>query len=999
MYGNVENLKKEEENMERKLKDLLLNLFRFDVEDLDFGIYKIMNFKREEIRNFIENDLINAVEEEFKELYKQDAKDLEKELKDLRREVVENLGEGVFDEDGNINPMFENVPIVKKYKEKQKALKNVENVTADKREIFSRIYEFFDRYYQDGDLIPIRRYTKSNDYIVPYNGEEVMLYWANKDQYYVKTTEYFQKYTFRAGAYEINFKLREAHIDKNNVKGKDKYFILSAEDFMEVKGKSVNIYFEFRELTNEEYQRFGFGDRTNKTTVKTTLQEDAVKRINEWLQENNHPDIKKQLNKKFVKKSGEESDRTVLEARIAQYVAKNTKDYFIHKNLKKFFLTELDFYIKNEMLNMESIESMDENELRKLMRRVKVFRNLSQKIIEFLAEIEDFEKMLWEKKKFVLKTEYVITLDKIKEFAGEEFLEGIIDDILNNEKQIEEWKELFGVEVSRKEDLIEKRTLEGNVWKKLPIDTKYFDEEFKWNLLVALSKNNYLDDILDGVLIKSENWQALNLLLNKYYEKVQTIYIDPPFKTGKDFIYKDNYQTSSWLTLLIDRIKLAREFMRETGSFFIHLDWNANYLGRYLVNSMFPVINEIIWNTNATKDDESGLFSYKSFGEKYVRQHDTIFQCSYINDYKFIKLWKPNRNTTKLPIGWLDLISYTKEGTKRGQRLEDFEFFVEKYNDKGNLVLQKLEVKEKVYPIGDIWNDIYHFTQSELRTTENVSFNTQKPENLLRRILQSTTEKGDLVMDFFAGSGTTLVVSHKLRRKWIGIELEEYFSEFYHDNSEKKLGLLGRLKIVLYGDKEFNILGKRRRSHLSNDINWSGSGFFKYHTLEQYEDTLNNIVFANEEGRQAKLAEFEDYIFHMLEYGTRGSMSRLNIDKFQKPFSYKLRILENGMEKDENVDLAETFNYLLGLHVKKYFVERFEDRKYVWVVGTKSDGSLTVIVWRNTENLDLEKDKNHIEEKMNEIADTEPDYIYVNGDSYVENAIPIETEFMKLLGA
>jgi len=136
------------------------------------------------------------------------------------------------------------------------------------------------------------------------------------------------------------------------------------------------------------------------------------------------------------------------------------------------------------------------DKLRLYLIGVRAFRNIALKIIEFLAQIENFQKKIWEKKKFVIDTHYVITLDKIKEYAGEEFLESILDEILSNEKQLEEWRELFGIEVKSKNDLILDNNLHGKDWKKLPIDTKYFDEEFKWKLLVALTKENDLDEIL-----------------------------------------------------------------------------------------------------------------------------------------------------------------------------------------------------------------------------------------------------------------------------------------------------------------------------------------------------------------------------------------------------------------------------------------------------------------------------------------------------------------------
>jgi len=91
---------------------------------------------------------------------------------------------------------------------------------------------------------------------------------------------------------------------------------------------------------------------------------------------------------------------------------------------------------------------------------------------------------------------------------------------------------------------------------------------------------------LDGWLIKSENYQALNTILPKFKEKVQTIYIDPPFNTGKDFLYKDKFQDSTWLSLMDDRLYFVNALLKINGTFYLHLDENANYLGKMLLRDM-----------------------------------------------------------------------------------------------------------------------------------------------------------------------------------------------------------------------------------------------------------------------------------------------------------------------------------------------------------------------------------------------------------------------------
>lgn len=229
-------------------------------------------------------------------------------------------------------------------------------------------------------------------------------------------------------------------------------------------------------------------------------------------------------------------------------------------------------------------------------------REIGENIIDFLSQIEDFQKRLWEKKKFVLKTEYVITTDRIflpcHSERSEEYLKYFSDEIFKNKDQKKEWEEL-GFEIPKAKQDLKERTL--------PIDTKYFSQEFKEKLLEKLTEGSHndeaipLDDQLDGILIKSENWQALNLLLGKYKENVKCIYIDPPYNTGNDeFLYRDRYQHSSWLTMMENRLKLARELMSNDGVIFINIDDNERYhlekLAFYLFgenNLIGPIIVQV----------------------------------------------------------------------------------------------------------------------------------------------------------------------------------------------------------------------------------------------------------------------------------------------------------------------------------------------------------------------------------------------------------------------
>jgi len=353
---------------------------------------------------------------------------------------------------------------------------------------------------------------------------------------------------------------------------------------------------------------------------------------------------------------------------------------------------------------------------------------------------------------------------------------------------LKEWEELGFGEINKKEDLMAKKDLFSTKYKKLPVDTKCFNQDFKERLLEKLTEKENLDDLIDGVLIKSENWQALNLLLEKYKDKIQCIYIDPPFnKADSDqFLYKANYKDSCWLTLLENRLRIAKDILNKRGSIFVNSDDQCNSFVKLLLDIIFGNFqNEIIWSY---EKPGAGL-------NKFKNNHSNIYFYTKTGDFIFNTLFVPRKGETEL--------------TKREGRFA-------------------VDYEGKISP--DWWNDIPSFatamTASE-RTNKmlGVSFPTQQPEKLLKRIIHVSSNNLGIILDYFLGSGTTIAVAHKFGRKWIGTEMGD----------QLETHILPRMKKVLAGD----------RSGISKDkdVNWQGGGFFKYHYLEQYEDTLHNIEF------------------------------------------------------------------------------------------------------------------------------------------------------------
>ena len=216
------------------LKIHLCEMFQMDRGDLDFGIYRIMNMKRTEIEDFLDNRLqpeVSAILESYKSA---DDDEVQKELDD----TIKNL------KDAGVEP--DTAPKVKELRQKLASSIDVDKIES---EIYSDLYNFFKRYYSEGDFMSLRRY-KEGVYALPYEGEEVKLHWANHDQYYIKTSEDLKHYVFKVdGGKRVRFEIAAANTEKNNNKATDdkqRRFMLVEEDAVSVDGNLLTIRFEFR---------------------------------------------------------------------------------------------------------------------------------------------------------------------------------------------------------------------------------------------------------------------------------------------------------------------------------------------------------------------------------------------------------------------------------------------------------------------------------------------------------------------------------------------------------------------------------------------------------------------------------------------------------------------------------------------------------------------------------------------------------------------------------
>lgn len=1007
-----------------ELKDKLREIFQLDRTDLDFGLYRIMNLKSDEVASFIDNDLLPQVKDGIKSFISGDNVAIKNDLLKAE-EQARQLG---------VDP--DTSPKVQELKEK---LSNAFDAEKIENEIYSDLFNFFKRYYSDGDFLSLRRY-KEGVYALPYEGEEVKLYWANADQYYIKSGETFTNYTFktRTGK-KIRFEVIKANTEQNNNKdSKNRRFRLVDEITGEVpvdendEDAGTKIIPPVRFEDGEFIISFSY-----LPTKDGTKQEALNKEIYNGLLVN--PELISIVNELSALTGTEKNKIPVLLKHLNNFTAKNTFDYFIHKDLGKFLNRELDFYIKNEIMHIDDIEDENAAKVEQYLGKVKVLRRVAKKIIAFLASLEDFQKKIWLKKKFVLETNYCITLDRVPE--------DLYPEIIKNDAQRKEWVKLFAINeidgiatdllnanVAYSEPLTES-FLKANPY--LVLDTAFFDAEFKYKLLGSIDN---FDEQCDGLLVNSDNYHYLSLTQEKQKEDIKYIYIDPPYNTGNDgFLYKDSYQHSSWLTMIENRIAMAYNMLSEDGILCISIDDNEVNNIHNLLNNIFLPDNFIALLPRVTK--KAG----KEHSDNISKNHDFLLlfaknksnlklrgQDIDNNDYKFEDEFVLERGRYKLnqtldydslwynttmdfPIEVNGETFYPggsfSEHQKRHNGIHnpkdwvwrwskaafDFGykngFVVIKEGKERKRIYTKTYAKAKIIKTKDVYSIAYfdrEMHQSSIEFIDNKYsndnakkeiahyfpaniFDFPKPTSLVKKIGELLDDNSIQVMDFFAGSGTTGHAVINLNRedggnrKYILVEMGSYFDKITKPRIEK----------VIYSEdwKNGKPVSRKGSSHC-----------FKYIRLESYEDALDNLKFERTKRQDDLLQQpqnasvKEEYMLrYMLDLETKGSL--LNIQKFATPFDYEMTITRDGETKTVKADLVETFNYLIGLNVK--FIQNI--RGILSVEGVTRDGEKTLVLWRNTNEMNSEKLDEWFKNQHYSTQDMEFDTIYVNGDNNLEN--------------
>ena len=844
-----------------------------------------------------------------------------------------------------------------------------------------------------------------------------MLHWANKDQYYTKSGENFSNYAFTLeNGKKVQFRLVEADTAKDNRKDNDQTRVFALiepkiktetdangdeiqTDILpfDIKGDLLTLRFEYKAVNKKEKQS------------------DYITQVVEKIQNFAISDDFQEIF--TLKPTDTNKTRTLLEKYLTDYTAKNTADYFIHKNLGKFLNQELDFYIKNEVMNLDNIQdSTDFSHIEQNFQTIKTLKTVAKEIIAFLAQLEDFQKKLWLKKKFVAGCHYLITLDHLNETQVQAALE--------NPKQTAQWQALFNVNASglNAAELCKNHP-------HLVVDTALFEPTFQADVLREIE---HLDDKTNGLLIHSDNFQALNLLQERYKEQVKCIYIDPPYNTGSDndFIYKDNYQHSSWVAMMSNRFELARDLIQDNSGIWVSTDDGEYARLQILMADSFGndnFVGDIIWNSRKSMSSDaliSGAINHTTFFAKnkvVLDKNKSKFRLpetmdGFENpDNDLRGAWKldpldapnvrenlsygitnPNTGETFYPPEgrcWRfekeTVDAYLKDGRilfgKTGKTKPAFKRFYE-------------EAKEKGKVTNTLWDDVgtttngtklLHSLFNNAIPKEKLNKIKPKPIEFMQKIFQLHNEKLPIYMDYFAGSGTTahavinLNREDKGTRKYILVEQGEYFDTV----------LKPRVQKVIFSEK-----WKEGKPEAEENGSNGVSQIVKVLKLESYEDTLNNLEL-RKPSNQFDFDEQvqQDYLLHyMLDVESRGSL--LSTDHFAKPFDYELNIATSsvGVYHAQKIDLVETFNYLIGLRVEQVNDER-KKRGIVTVLGKLPSGEKTLIIWRDVNCVGYEELNRYLESRDINPQDSEFDVVYINGDHNIPTVFADSDDVVKTL--
>ena len=425
--------------------------------------------------------------------------------------------------------------------------RRAEKHTAFREELFDKLYTFFHRYFCESGSIYFRHlpaFAKTYERVYE-NGQDVALSWKTRMLYYVKSDVLVRSMPVELSEGGKPYNTRRFYFDASTFEGKQnnekRAFVFT---FAQVKREAAGAVLHLNVAYSQK------GSRTK------------------------HEDILKK-----ARKAGARLTEEALDKAIAVFRRQTEADFFINKDAKVFLREQFDLWVYQYIFSEKTLFE------EKRIKQLQAIKHTAYDIIDFIAQFEDELRRVWEKPKFVRNVHYVVTLDKLGD--------NTLDNLARHKgvkAQIKEWRALGMVDDTFSMDTIfsgqlsmDSKNRLGGQYPFLPLDTKHF-KSLEPDILNDLGN---LDEALDGELVHSENWQALNTLQRRYREKVKCIYIDPPFNldSSDQFDYRTNYKDACWATMLKNRIATSREFLSEDGSIFVRCGHDGNHVLRFILNN------------------------------------------------------------------------------------------------------------------------------------------------------------------------------------------------------------------------------------------------------------------------------------------------------------------------------------------------------------------------------------------------------------------------------
>jgi adenine-specific DNA-methyltransferase len=796
---------------------------------------------------------------------------------------------------------------------------------AFREELFDKLHDFFKRYFSESGSIYFRHTPLHNNvYEKVYTDDrDVMLFWKTHMLYYVKTDRLFQSMALTVDAIDFQF------------------------DVSALEHKRAN---EKRELMYA-FQAY----RNGKIVLNVTYSEKGRKtKADEIL--------------RAIKEKGFAVAEATLERACRLFEKQSEVDYFINKNAKAFLQEQFDLWFYQYVFSGESAWT------EKRLQQLQAIKTIAYRIIAFIAQFEDELVRIWNKPKFVRNSHYIITLDKISDAD----LRRRLYAHPGMTHQLAEWQTLGMVDAAFELTLLTATDLVGQPrhphYQYLPLDTRYFPDLE----LAILALFDDLDAALDGWLIHSENYQALNTLLPKFRNKVQAIYADPPYNTNaSEIIYANDYKDSSWLTLLENRLEIAKLLLSQDGLMCVTIDDYEVHRLRAMVDNLSRL--EVV-GTVAIKNSPSGRPTVRGFR---INHEYALFMAS----DKGIEIGQLDKSQEQMALyketdikgtyQWANLRKRGGANTLRVARPKQFyPFYVAgdkiriprmKWSKEQNdwIILDARQDNEIIlYPIGDdgkerIWSLGHETARTQIddlevrRKNDNVSIfrklylttTGSLPSTWWDNTKYFTVEHGTGLLENILGSyqafsfpKSVYAVEDCLRVAGVSKNEDALILDFFGGSGTTAHAVInlnrvdegGRKYILVEMGEHFNTVilprikkvvfsGKWKdgKAVLNNgDGEGSGKGishFAKYYQLEQYEETLRRARY-DDAPLLAGADAYNAYVF----LRDLKLLEAVRLDKAGNKVQVNLTTLYDG------IDLAETLSCVTGKGIKRITQESVE---------------------------------------------------------------------------